>query len=139
MVRKISLAFALFTVLSTGTGCGDPVASEPVRIDHVTRVLMHQPGDYTLLVTDPATKAVTLRTFYDWCTSTERGVGTTTQILADVPEGQALWAEQVTWQWSLGKTCNELKSIHLHSAQDIGGAGWNNGKFGSGQTTVVGE
>jgi len=57
-------------------------------------------------------------------------------IYADVPKGSNMWYKAkktdvyCTYQYS------DLE-IHIHSVDDINTAGWNNGKFGSGQTVRV--
>ncbi len=55
------------------------------------------------------------------------------RILADAKSGEGMWIET----FSAGIDCKFQAEIHVHSAEDINGAGWDHGKHGSGMTTVV--
>jgi len=116
------------------------------RIDGVVRILMHEPRDYTLLVQVPQSSVIIqkrLQTCYKHV-----GKGGATEdftIYADVVDESTNWAEYKTTTEALiwegydqnapGTDC--LLAIHIHSATDIHGAGWNHGKFGGGQTVVI--
>lgn len=58
------------------------------------------------------------------------------EIVADVPEGGNMWYEAIYYGGGrLG--INARVTIHVRSIDDVGGAGWNHGKFGSGMTERV--
>ena len=117
--------------------------AEPIRVSGITRILMHEPGYFTFLVEHNNSKKVgQLRvvTYKD-----------NTTILEDLQENQSISIE-----YSCGSFPGEFYQckpiplnfsnwsvraikliIHLHSVKEVGGAGWNHGKFGSGNTTVV--
>lgn len=119
---------ALFVLLILGCSTS---RTEPVRIDNVSRVMMHERGRYTLMVEEPDGR-ISLRSFGGSpCFYPE------TVLFHDVPEGDPMWATYRTVSRSCENPCEELTELHVHSAEDINGAGWNHGKFGSGQTTVV--
>lgn len=123
------------------SGCGVVVCEprpepEPVRVDHVVRVLMHDPNDYTLMVQDPGSTHVRQRRFYaatEYNKSFCRGAGLM-EIYTDVLPEEDVWA---VYKHIEGSTQGCLTELHLHSPQEIQGGGWNHGKFGSGQTNVL--
>lgn len=104
--------------------------SEIKRLDGITRVLMHEPGRYTFLIEQDGGR-VAQRTIGQMpCTNVP-------ELFHDVPAGQPMWAEYHTRRSGKRDVCDALLTIHIHSVTDINGAGWNHGKFGSGQTTIV--
>lgn len=54
----------------------------------------------------------------------------------DVPAGKLMWALIKGKGNPKDGIIADIK-IHMHSVKDIEGGGWNHGKFGSGNTTVV--
>jgi hypothetical protein len=107
--------------------------SDPARIEGISRVLMHEPGAYTLLIDEPDGR-ISRRTYIGMCDPYA-----TVQLFHDAPADKSMWAVHRTVDrgfWT-GGTCAQLLEIHLHSSADINGAGWNHDKFGSGQTTVL--
>jgi hypothetical protein len=58
----------------------------------------------------------------------------TTEVVLDLKPNEKPWATVTTHHLTFGETRNSY-IIHAHSISDIQGAGWNHGKFGSGQTT----
>lgn len=105
-----------------------PLADE--RINDVTRILMHERDRYTLIIKKPESLQLLMREF-------EMGHGVV-KIIADVPDGQMMWAAQKRYQqFGCGSGCCGDLEIHVHSSQDINGGGWNHGKFGRGQTVVI--
>ncbi len=122
MIRIMALALAL------AAGCTK--YSDPYRVENVTRVLMHEPSRYTLLTALPDGR-IEQHTYggYGLCYKPP-------DLYHDVPPDKPIWAE--LREANDGCTpCTYVASIHLHSVEEINGAGWNHGKFGNGQTTVV--
>ncbi len=104
--------------------------TETKRMDGVSRVLMHEPSRYTFLMEKPD-GTVAQYSFGQGC------YGNIPETFHDVPVGQPMWIEYRTGNPDTDQAFDQLLSIHVHSVTDINGAGWNHGKFGRGQTTVV--
>ena len=94
----------------------------------IVRVMMHEPERYSVLVQE---KDKSLKTL------TYRGC----QLIADVPKDEPMWLEV-----EMNKAKEEITDegyhykwakIHIHSADQLNGAGWDHGKGGRGQTEVV--
>ena len=104
--------------------------TERVRISNVVGVLMHEPGSYTLEVQNPGSPVVVntwVRTYY----------GEYAQIVTDAPNNEPMWAVLIIEHYSAGRVFTRGLELHVHTVQDVNGAGWNHGKFGSGQTTRI--
>ena len=102
------------------------VASFPVY--GVQRVLMHEIDFYTFLIREPnSTKLKSLSLSYHDDKSFV--------LISDVAPDKDMWLN-LKCRVDPTDKCFEIE-IHLHSAKDINGAGWNHGKFGKGQTDVV--
>lgn len=123
IVVYISLIFCVEFFEVSETKC------EPdQKIENITRVLMHEHRRWTLIVL-PA-NSTELRMIY------LKLVWGYAKVINDVPEGQPMWA-RVIWYKQWGESRIKRLEIHIHSAKDINGAGWNHGKFGHGQTQVI--
>jgi hypothetical protein len=59
-----------------------------------------------------------------------------TTVTVDVPEGSKAWYK-VDVNHNGCKGMSGTFDIHVHSIKDINTAGWNHGKFGSGQTHQI--
>jgi hypothetical protein len=58
-------------------------------------------------------------------------------LVSDVPEGNSPWVYiKSTTHAPVGDRSHCIW-IHIHNAQNIEGAGWNHGKFGSGNTIPI--
>lgn len=127
-IRAILLA-AIFAI--PGCDCGNSTPPKSPKIDiyrNVDRVFMHEPGQYTFLVSDD-TKRLWL--------ITPRTTSGYFLIFADVSANEPMWAKVTydeTKDFYEGRTEVE---IHIHSAKEIDGAGWDFGKQGKGQTVPV--
>lgn len=95
----------------------------------IERVFMHTPGGYSVVVNDGG--EIKVKTF-EWAAPIHGGGKLS--VLADVPEGEPMYYTGL--QYGEGGGYLEVV-IHIHSAKDINGAGWDRGKFGRGQTNVV--
>jgi len=58
------------------------------------------------------------------------------KIFYDVPPGEPMYYESQK-KCKQGNVKYEYLYIHIHSVKDIGGGGWNHGKFGRGNTSVL--
>ena len=118
------------TVLIACLGLACEKKKETTRLDYVVRVLMHEPQKYTFLTrTEPKSNVIE--------TTTIRLSGAhTPNITTDVPDEAESW---VIWTHAVGcDDCDiEYLAIHIHSPQEINGAGWDYGKSGHGMTQVV--
>lgn len=133
-MKRINLAFFILLVIATLVLSYMVVASSRVvatqeRISGISRVLMHAPGIYSILVEEP-NGLVTIRSFTRPCSDVR------TNLFRDAPESSSIWAESIRKE-SIIESCSSLISIHLHSASEINGAGWDAGKYGAGQTVVI--
>lgn len=125
-MKKLGLALILTGLIFALTGCsGKP----DTTIHNVVRIMMHEPYRYTFLVKEGESTAIRALTVWITDRDSERVV-----ILADVPADGKMWVVLKDNNWSGGWGSIE---IHIHSEQDINGAGWNHGKGGSGNTEVV--
>lgn len=102
-----------------------PVFISTTKYQNVERVFFHEPGHYSVLI--PIKKDKELLQM-DMGFSTYR-------IFEDVPQDEQMWASVDEYK-ILGRF-NYSTNIHIHSAKDINGAGWNHGKIGSGNTIGV--
>jgi hypothetical protein len=120
----------LLCLLAGLTGCGEKKrVSEIMRLEGRMRILMHEPGRYTILAEMP-----------NWEVK-QYSFGRTCGLMVPVityglPAEQPVWVAYQVEQ-SGPHICNRLIEIHLHSVTEINGAGWDHGKQGKGQTTVV--
>ncbi|MFA6963092.1 MAG: hypothetical protein WC227_00015 [Patescibacteria group bacterium] len=96
-----------------------------LRYDNVVRVLMHEPNYFSLYTEQTDSKILGYQEFSD-CSFTE--------IIADVPPGEKMWALKTEIK---GTPTKWLLQIHIHSPKDINGAGWDHGKYGRGQTVPI--
>lgn len=79
---------------------------------------MHEPRSYSILVRNNDNKEIESVSWDYWHTI---------HIVDDVLSTQKIWAE----------VDDKQVYIHIHSAQEINGAGWNHGKGGQGETIGV--
>lgn len=128
MIRGI-----LYVVLSLVTAtmliaCTEQTDFTTTDYHSVVRIFMHEKNHYTFYIQEPAKKEVQILSFMTVYSSLPK-------IFTDVPAGELSWIrvgapfENSRYRWSL--------DIHIHSVSEINGGGWNHGKFGSGQTTVL--
>lgn len=95
-------------------------------IENVQAVFYHENRHYTLMVqTGSEIKPVSIYYIED------------AKIFADVPKNEKMWAHvQGLGNKMNGITSRKIK-VHIHSIENINGAGWNHGKFGSGMTVRI--
>jgi len=99
-------------------------------VKNIERVLMHEPGEYTFFYTNPQDPKELL----SFRVESIRKL----KIFQDVSSEEKSWLTIVS-RGGCEYSCYGVESleIHLHFAEEINGAGWNHGKFGRGQTTVI--
>lgn len=132
MAAKILVLAMVTAVFLQGCSASDTLPPDE-RIDGIVRILMHEPGHYTVLVQNATTSAITERRLP---TGLER-VGEVVYV-PDVPSDQLMWLS-THFRISESSCCIRLADIvfHIHEVGDIEGAGWSHGKFGSGRTNVI--
>lgn len=128
------LSQCLFSFLILGSGCSkSPIPKAPeeqVRIN-IVRAFMSESDRFIFLVDGERTEIVikNLRVVG----------GKMPRIFRDVPSSESMWitleADDVCINRHYCST-KELE-IHLHNETDLNSAGWNHGKFGHGETTVL--
>lgn len=116
----------IIAIMITSTSCKQVERDEK---SEVVAVWKHDPGVYSVTIKD----GITLVDKSFW---SDMGRATPL-IITDVPEGQNMWYEAHFSDNAFnGKGYSNVR-IHIHSIKDINGAGWNHGKFGSGQTQLL--
>lgn len=117
-----------------GVGCGAERECSG-RHDNIVGVYMHEQGVYSFMQINQKTKVVSeveLR-----CKWPNRCV-----FVADVPVDQPMWLNYVITTTDT-RGCEAIgggegkTEVHIHAASDITGGGWDHGKSGRGQTSVI--
>ncbi len=147
MTKRIFLlaVFSAVAILAVGCRCD----SRPLKITTmpVERIMMHESGHFTFLVPKEGGKKAQLEIRASYTYDTANGV----TIVSDVPEGQQMRVEFTCKCGDKEVTCKDIPkdfnnwriggayrlTIHTHSVSDFDGGGWNHGKHGAGQTTVL--
>lgn len=71
----------------------------------------------------------------NWSCSLETDI---VSFVADVPTNEKMWVEiRAKCGSSFSADCFERMTIHIHTPKEVEGGGWNHGKFGSGNTSVI--
>ncbi len=130
MLTRIIVTLIAVATMSVLQGCGDdPPVRPDERIDGVVRVFMHEPGRYTVLRRSSAASSIVEQQV------PQLKYVADTAYVPDVPEDQPMWVSVHYGGDHLSPIAHIV--FHVHSVSDIGGAGWNHGKAGHGQTVVV--
>ncbi len=58
------------------------------------------------------------------------------RLIVDLSQGSLMWVRYIK-NFNFDFNCLQLLEIHISSEKDIEGGGWNHGKFGRGQTSVI--
>ncbi|MEK9151799.1 MAG: hypothetical protein AAB692_00360 [Patescibacteria group bacterium] len=137
-VKTFAMFMALSAVLSSCTKDEAECKRELRRIDNIVRVFMHGPNSYSFLIhfSDSADG----HPIFDTVSFQHFSPGhllffDSIVIVADVAPEDDMWAQSTFAR--VTSSCHYTAEIHVHAPADINGGGWNHGKFGSGQTTVV--
>lgn len=103
---------------------------EPERLE-LQQVMEHESDHYSVKYKAENNELITI----DFGRLSSEGVSL--RIIADVPEGESIWALLNRAKTPRGVIHYFGGEIHVHSGKDINGGGWNHGKFGRGQTVSV--
>ena len=107
-------------LLSKQVQCDSNVDS---KIERIQRVFMHSPVEFSFMVEAEEGK----RSIVLWLRS-----NVLPEFIWDVPRGESAYAFCRTTG-----SGDFILEMHLYSKDQVEGAGWDQGKFGSGQTVVV--
>lgn len=136
------------------SACGRDLTGEKVVVKNVVRIFMHEPLRYSFLVQENETNVLNLVSLphdikigkepieisdVPLCAANGNSLYRIQNVkfVADVPDGEFMWATAMLSGRTDMHPSVHLLEIHIHSPNDIDGAGWNHGKFGSGSTQVV--
>ncbi|RDJ34948.1 MAG: hypothetical protein DWQ19_08935 [Crenarchaeota archaeon] len=100
--------------------------------ENVQRVFMHLPGQYSIMVNDEIIPLFGQHGTW-WSYQTK------SKIIKDVPENEPMYAT-IIWEQNTfsGNRVMDKVIIHIHSPDDLNGAGWDDGtKFHRQGTTKV--
>lgn len=131
MVTKIAV-LAMTAVLFLHGCFGEEAPPPDEKVDGVVRILMHEPGHYTVLLQKSAASTITERQLTVGC-------GGKVTYVPDVASSQPMW---LLIHFEKTEGClgmNESITFHIHEEGDIGGAGWSHHTRPrrSGQTSVI--
>ena len=111
-----------------------PERIEEEKIDNVVRVFWHEGNNFSVMVKPSGTNRLKLIRFPEYhCDTDAPGV----RIFTDVESDKPMWVSSKVGFGGSVKWCVYFVDIHIHSEKDVDGGGWNHGKFGSGQTSVI--
>ena len=120
-----SLFLSILAALAL-TACSDPLPPDR-KVEHVRRVFMHDPEQYSVMVVGDTAEMKLL--YLGRCSA---------KFVTDVPKDSDMW---LFMHWTPPSSTSGINScdvvFHIHATEDVNGAGWNHGKFGSGMTNVV--
>jgi hypothetical protein len=102
-----------------------PRPTKEELVENIDRIVMHETNYYSFLVGEK------FRSFRTMC------MGDGVEFKFDVPASKKPYAV-VYWEDKFldGWRCMYI-TIHCHNPQDIYAGGWNHGKFGKGQNTII--
>ena len=130
----------IFSVTTSGSGKAENTSTENVKQPAVVqkpkveskiffdRIFLHETNHYSVFTVEED-KKVTVKSFRSYIP-----YGKIT-LFCDVEKGDRMWAEE----WKNGNWVDATldAAIHIHSLDDLNGAGWNHGKFGNGMTVPI--
>lgn len=125
-----TIVICIFLFIGFSCVRGSRETTTVTRLDHVTRVFMHDAGWYTFYTRNPAQGDTVAVHSY--------GRYTDVTLLADVPAERPMWVE-VTERSSTLNGSRYRIVIHLRHGGEIEGAAWDYGKGGHGTTVVVAQ
>lgn len=124
MLKRILLGITLITLGLLATACAKRIDQ---KITNIERIFMHEPVSYTIWTRDPGAKQDRELTFLH---------------VESVKRFYDVAVDERPWAWVYGRKITGFAPVlhlelHLRSAKDVDGAGWNHGKFGRGTTNAV--
>ncbi len=95
----------------------------------MVRVFMNEPKLFTVLIQSPGSTQLKLIQFFS----------SNVEFQTDVSTNDSMWVEGESLPIYSSSNVIHMKkmTIHLHSAHNLEGSGWNHGKSGKGQTQVI--
>ncbi len=124
-MKRYMLAIMLCLCLIMSS-CDDGRKPIYTRYSNVARVFYHARTDYSFLVLDEKTREL-INPVATLNTSIEG------HVYADLAADEPMWAEVSDFIPGVGHRIN----IHIHSVAHVSGGGWNRGKGGRGQTSII--
>lgn len=124
MIGRNVIVFGFIALALIVSGCETP---SDEKIENVIRVFMHEPNKFSFMIQTQESSEIRMITLEGKA-----------EFIADALETEKMWVIARGRQVHYGGyvSVNRLE-IHIHSPKDINGAGWDHGKFGSGQTQVI--
>lgn len=110
--------------------CSQLPPPEVETLQGITRIMMHSPNKYTFFARRDSQPEQLMHIFTVQTTS---GIS----IFDDVHPEEMCWIRFLRYDMGANRHYLNKLEIHLHSVKEINGAGWDHGKHGSGQTTVL--
>jgi len=127
----IVVVFVIVMVIVSVFGCRERIIEER-QINNVVRVFWHENEKYSVHVREGGSPDIRLVTLPQYmCVSAKP------RLLADVSPKDRMWVRYILITNGLAPDCLKVLEIHIRSEADIEGGGWNHGKFGSGQISVI--
>ncbi len=127
-MRNVLIVLLVIAMISISVGCDHKI--EAVQINNVVRVFWHEGTRYSVQVREPGSTEIKTYVLHGYMCTGEP------QIFADVAAENRMWVKYVMDRnWDLD--CLQSLEIHVWSEADIEGGGWDHGKFGRGQTSVI--
>lgn len=129
----------IFSVTTSGSGKAENTSTEIVKQPAVVqkpkvenkiffdRLFFHERDFYSVLIVKED-KTVEHKFFY---TNQYNKI----TLICDVEKGDRMWFEEFKNGNWVERTLDVI--IHIHSVDDLNGAGWNHGKFGNGMTVPI--
>jgi len=120
------LRLCLFLLLLVG--CNDEKFTE-VKVEGIARIFMHEPDQYSFLVSNEPSGPYRLVTFRNLRPGE-------IHFEADVPDTLPMWVTMSKVETS-GVPYYTNIIIHIRSPRSVEGGGWNHGKRGRGNTNII--
>ena len=100
----------------------------------IIAIYMHDPGKYSVLYRAEDHSLVNLYFNMVWVNNQ---TPPDMKLIDDVPQGSNMWYLASLREGGMNMEGYVKVHIHIHSSTDVNAGGWNHGKGGHGQTTVL--
>ena len=137
LLSWVAAAAAIFLVaflINAEQKANYPAERKEEMLENVVRIFWHGEKKFSFMLKAPvgtnpeSPQTYTMKDKWGWSSELENVV----IFIEDVPAGQLMRASK---KWGGGQ--KRTLEIHIHAPEDIRGAGWDNGKLGSGATNVI--
>lgn len=128
MMSRLYTISVISVLLSLIMGC-TPNKDISIKPTEIIAVYMHNVGVYSVAISG-GQNSITI-------TKVTKYAGITVKLIADVNVDESMWYSCRGILFPGGVSDDASCEIHIRSIDDIKGAGWNNGKFGSGSTERI--